>query len=170
MTAPPPAALRGLVSRLMHEDFARTQMLWVEGHLRLLAQLRQVVGNDLDKILILAVIGQRMLGDPLFRGQHYDPGGGTTSAINRQRLTNIGSVAAATGIPRESVRRKVNELAKADWVVRDPGGQLSVGGRAAVELNGTTQTTIDLLDALFSQFAGDMVARGWIAVEKRPDA
>lgn len=53
------AAFRGLVEDLFRSDFNRYQGLWVEEHLRLMGALRQFFGNDMDKIMIMAVIGQQ---------------------------------------------------------------------------------------------------------------
>lgn len=171
MSAPPPAtALRGLVSNLMEEDFTRAHLLWVEGHLRVLTELRQLFGNDLDKIMILAVIGQQMLGDPQFETWRLDQLGSALPPLDQQRLTNVGSVAAATGIPRESVRRKVDELVNAGWIVRDPGGRLAVAAQASSDLSPTTATAIDMLDGLFAQFAAMLATRGKIAITPLPAA
>jgi hypothetical protein len=156
--------MRGLVARLMGEDFVGTQRLWVEGHLRLLVVLREVFGNDLDKVVILAVIGQQMLADPALQGRGLDQVGTVLPPIEPHRLTNIGSIATATGIPRESVRRKVEELIAADWLARSPSGQLSVSPRGASDLHPSTLTAIDMLDSVFAQFIGMLNARGWVDV------
>ncbi|TFU06283.1 hypothetical protein EUV02_04585 [Polymorphobacter arshaanensis] len=168
--SPPDATLRGLVASLMKEDFARTHWLWVEGHLRILVELRQVFGNDLDKIMILAVIGQQMLGEPQFQTSRFEQLGNVIPPLSQERLTNIGSIAAATGIPRESVRRKVDELVKAGWVVRGANGHLVVDAQASSDLSPPTLTAIDMLDGLFTQFAGLLAARGWIELHKLPSA
>jgi len=41
---------------------------------------------------------------------------------------NLSSIAAATGINRETVRRKVNNLQKAGWLIRDKEGIRTVPG------------------------------------------
>lgn len=164
MAAPPPeATLRGLVSSLMKDDFARTHWLWVEGHLRILVELRKVFGNDLDKIVILAVIGQQMLGEPQFQTSRFEQLGRLIPPLSQARLTNTGSIAAATGIPRESVRRKVDELVSAGWVARGANGRLIVDAQASSDLSAPTLTAIDMLDGLFAQFAAMLAARGAIA-------
>ncbi|MGL4541737.1 MAG: hypothetical protein ACRCUI_04415 [Polymorphobacter sp.] len=162
VTPAPPAALRGLVARLMHDDHARAHAAWVEGHLRLLTNLRAVFGNDMDKIIVLGAIGQQMMTD-----RRADD---RSVAVSRDRLTNIGSIATATGVPRESVRRKVGELIAAGWIVRDTTGGLAVTKQAATELQPSSDDAVDMLDTLFDRFLVMMTARGWIAVQKRPDA
>lgn len=63
--------IRGLVAGLFEEDFPFAQSLWAEGFLGLLVEMRHVFGNDMDKVMILAAIGQRMLRDPQMR--HLTP-------------------------------------------------------------------------------------------------
>lgn len=43
--------------------------------------------------------------------------------------TNAFSIAQATGIPRETVRRKVASLTRRGWMVKDAGGNLFVSSR-----------------------------------------
>ena len=75
-----------------------------------------------------------------------------------------GSIATAVGIPRESVRRKVNELVAAGWVVRDDAGHLAVAPRAAADLGPATLDAIAMLDGLFGQYLTMMIGKGWIEV------
>lgn len=44
--------------------------------------------------------------------------------------TNVFSIAQATGIPRETVRRKVDNLARRGWLVKERGGNLFVTASA----------------------------------------
>lgn len=52
---------------------------------------------------------------------------------NRVGKANFSSIAAATAINRETVRRKVNNLQKAGWVVRDKEGIRTVPGVISYE-------------------------------------
>lgn len=170
MPRPSPAAdVQGLVVRLMEADFVAAHALWIEGHLRVLAGLRRVFGNDMDKIMVLAAIGQQMLNDPAMAGLAPLAEGDVFPPINRNRLTNAGSIAAAVGIPRESVRRKINELVAAGWVLRDADGRLSVAPSAATDLRPSTLDGIAMLDSLFGQYLSMMTAKGWITVAIHPD-
>lgn len=83
--------------------------------IRLLVQLRSRFYGDLDLALVLAVIGSRTqvenwkselseLGELTNRNEVED----------KQLPINIHSVAEYTGIPRETVRRKVVTLQKKD--------------------------------------------------------
>ena len=170
MARPSPSAdVQGLVTRLMAADFVTTHALWVEGHLRILTGLRQVFGNDMDKMMVLAVIGQQMLSDPAMAGRSHGSHDASLPPLDRNRLTNTGSIAAAAGIPRESVRRKVNELVAAGWVTRDDAGGLAVAPLAATDLSPSTLDAIAMLDGLIGQYLTMMIDKGWISVVTPPD-
>lgn len=161
-----PGALQGLTVRLMTENWSQAQPLWVEQHLRLLCSLRTAVGNDLDKVIILAVIGQCMLG-----GANEDPHDHSTAqrvspALKRSRLTNTQSIGDATGIPHESVRRKVSELIAAGWVARGQDRRLEVLPTAAAQLAGSTLVAMAMLDKVFTQFFDAMVRSEWVSAQR----
>ena len=162
--------LRGETVRLMETRFVSTQFLWVEGHLEMLCKLRSIVGNDLDKVIILAVIGQRMLGGAMATTDEPDQLQRTAPTIDANRLTNIESIAAATGVPRESVRRKVGELVATGWVTRRENGGLHIEPEAVEKLAPTTEYTVDFLDRLVSQFVAMMVGDGRFRLEAADDS
>lgn len=107
----------------------------------LLIRLRSELGNDLDKVLILAVIAER----------HYaaiealtDPDAPVADlAAARERCgINAHSVALYAGIPRETVRRKIAALIDKGWVACDAAGNLSPTARAAKDLADGTAATV----------------------------
>ncbi|HMV17361.1 MAG TPA: hypothetical protein PLN96_12450 [Zoogloea sp.] len=49
------------------------------------------------------------------------------------RPCNAFSISSSTGIPRETVRRKVARLAELGWIVRDSRGGLTITAKAAAE-------------------------------------
>lgn len=79
------------------------------------------------------------------------------------RSTNIDAIARASQIPRESVRRKVNELIADALVQRDDDGALSIRAGAAARLAPTTQVTIAMLDAVLGAVLMAINAIGMIA-------
>lgn len=159
-------AYRGLVEGLFRSDFIRFQALWVEEHLRLLQSLRKIFGNDLDKIIIVAMIGQQQLRDPAVQPSPYAPSTEGEPLGNRERFTNVESLASATGIPRESVRRKVNEMIADGWVERVGTRGLAVRPVAAVDMQPATLTAFDMLDKLFAEYAAALVKRGDLRIER----
>lgn len=107
----------------------------------LLIQLRTELGNNLDLVLILAVISER----------HYAkltrPNAASIALENSQATYNINalSIAQYTRIPRETVRRKVRLLVKKGWVNCDERGNLSPTDRAKGDLATGTAATFKYL-------------------------
>lgn len=97
----------------------------------------------------------------------YAPQGDGPVRGDRKRFTNVDRIAAATGIPRESVRRKVAALIAAGWVVRFGTRALAIHPQAAVDLQPSTLTVFDVLDRLFAEFAAALVANGELQIERR---
>ena len=106
---------------------ARLETLWpahVAGFTGLLTVLREQFDGDLDAMLILTAVsvGTEMEDwRAALRGEESRP--------RRRTTTNGLSLAHATGIPRETVRRKLARLSARGWVERDARGQI---GRAHV--------------------------------------
>jgi hypothetical protein len=159
-------AFRGLVEGLFRSDFTRFQGIWVEEHLRFMKALRAYFGNDLDKVMIMAAIGQQQLRDPALPSRAYAPDREGKLLGDPARFTNVDRLAAATGIPRESVRRKVKELIAAGWVERIGTRALAVCPRAAVDMQPATQSEFDMLDRVFAEFAAGLVERGDLKIER----
>jgi hypothetical protein len=135
---------------------ANFQVVWpvhLSGFTRLLVQLRRRFNGDLDLALVLAVIGSRTQVDrwtpdlvELSQMTTGEDTGGTQLPIN------IHSVAEYSGIPRETVRRKVAILQDRGWVVRGADGRLAVTRDAASELKEGTADTIAYLASVLMAF------------------
>jgi hypothetical protein len=140
---------------------------------------RQHFGGDLDRLLILSVIGDRTLTAERAKGIPYSAflegqrGPGAPKPINTQ------SIADSTGIPRETVRRKVSELIERGWVCRRDDGTLHATDKAATDLAPLTEATFDYFlavgNALMSGARANQgnEARGPLrsgVAQSRPDA
>lgn len=81
----------------------------------LLITARRHFEGDVDKLLLMLVVGVRTAADPKFLClSESDRSAGET--ILPGLGTNVRSMAASLGMPRESVRRKVIELLDVGWV------------------------------------------------------
>lgn len=114
---------------------------------------RQAFDGDLDAFLILAVIGDRT-----FSIRHADP---AQSFESWQRAglpqctpldINAKSIADFTGIPRETVRRKLAALEEKGWIMRDAKGSLQATAKAREDLEPLTRVSIRYLARLFDIF------------------
>lgn len=125
----------------------------VEGFTRLIMQLRTHFGGDLDLMLVMAVIGGRTHAgnwvgelktmDHLTRNDAQKP----ATAINLQ------SVSDYTGMPRETVRRKLAILLARGWITKNKKGHFTATSKAAKDLEGATGDSIEYLALLHAAFA-----------------
>jgi hypothetical protein len=114
----------------------------------LLVECRKAVDGDLDKVLILSIIGERSFTSQRAGGISYDQFlAGRRSGV-AMRAINVQSISDYSGIPRETVRRKVEQLIARGWVARDAGGSLFVEPKAAEDLAPVTEGTFDYLEAI----------------------
>lgn len=135
-------------------NFGTIWPVHVVGFTRLLVQLRKRFDGDLDLALILAVIGSRTQLD------HWVPELAELGKLTRQRESddkqlaiNTQSISEYSGIPRETVRRKVTILQERGWITRGANGHLAVAQDAAPDLENATGDTIAYLAALLKAIA-----------------
>ncbi|MBY6199739.1 hypothetical protein KUV65_00055 [Maritalea mobilis] len=118
----------------------------------LLINLRTCFDGDLDLMLVLAVIAERT------RPDEWHPEIFTYRQLTRDEaeggplMINLQSIAEYSGIPRETVRRKINILVDKEWVVRDGNGMLSVSKQAATDLEDATGHSVTYLSVLWQAF------------------
>ena len=94
---------------------------------------RASCGGDLDKLLIVLVVGMRTAEDKRILDLELEEVLSGEIESFPSLSTNVRSIADSTGIPRESVRRKVAALVEAGWIDRD-GRNLSVTPEAYRQL------------------------------------
>lgn len=83
-----------------------------------LRELYKTFNGDLVMALVLGELGQYVAG-PL----HDSP---STKRSSKIRSINAYSISIASGIPRETVRRKLDKLLERGWVVETPDGKLGL--------------------------------------------
>lgn len=96
---------------------------------------RSAFDGDLEKVMIVsAVIDQGMKASG-FAEQTYESYLGAFIFENVAPPTNVQSIADFTGIPRETVRRKVNDLCAKGWLERDKDGAVRLSIQGALDLS-----------------------------------
>ena len=122
----------------------------IEALCELLIVLRQQFQGDLDLMLIFSIISSRAM--PARQGQttdmSYSQFISDQSKERADQPINIQSIAECSGIPRETVRRKVNKLEALDFIKRDAQGMLEVTDIAIHKLKPATEATLHYLIAL----------------------
>jgi len=115
------------------------------GFTLLLIKSRELCEGDLDQVLILSAIGTRTLMNRRIDGLTYDEFLDGRRSAGVSRKINLQSIADGTGIPRETVRRKINRLIARGWIEKETDGTLAVTSRAVDELAPATRATFDYL-------------------------
>jgi hypothetical protein len=125
-------------------SFGRIWPVHNDAFCELLVTLRRHFGGDLDCMLVLAIIGSRTLSrgrtddicyDRFMEGERVDE----PAPINLQSISDY------SGIPRETVRRKLLVLERLGWIARLDKGYLVATAKAAEDLEPATQATMRYL-------------------------
>ena len=107
-----PEARAAALSAAFRDEYAEYQYRFVEFFTEHLADVSRAFGGDLQQAMVLAIVGQvrlRAVREAVARGEALAPilpGDGTTAS----------RIADVTGVPRETVRRKLNALRSKGWI------------------------------------------------------
>lgn len=95
------------------------------GHL---IRLYEAFDGDLTQVIVLGEIGHHNATRAHDESRRLRARGGPRPPVVSAELLpcNAFSISQATGIPRETVRRKIATLVRRGWVMRNPRGEVSV--------------------------------------------
>lgn len=112
------SARAGDLAEAFRRDYLKYQYRFVEFFTEHVGELSRAFGGDLQSVIVLAIVGQMRLKavrETLARGETPGPrlqGDGTTAS----------RIADVTGIPRQTVRRKLLALRDKGWLEQDDAG------------------------------------------------
>lgn len=130
----------------VRRNFGRVWPAHVAEFTRYLIECRKHFRGDLDLLLLLAVIGDRTLVASKVRKSLTYSEFMTGEYVDFQPDSiNYQSIADFTGMPRETVRRKVNSLIDIGWVNRTNEGFLVATQKASEELAPLTEAGMTYL-------------------------
>lgn len=124
---------RKAVAQLVADNYPVLALSLLRPLLDLVTVGRESCEGDLDKFLIMLVIAVRTTEHGLFATYTQAQLLSGEIPVFPTLGTNIRSVAASVGLPRESVRRKVAELVEAGWIQRE-GNELQFTAAAYQDL------------------------------------
>jgi DNA-binding MarR family transcriptional regulator len=113
------------------QHYVEAQYAWVQFVAEYLADCSKVFEGDLQSMLILAIVGQSYLAriiDSGYRGAALQ-----APPVLFGAAINASSIAEVTGIPRQTVRRKIDDLERKGWIEKNSSG----GWQIAVRDQGT---------------------------------
>lgn len=137
--------------RLLRENYPAIAKDLISPLLELMSAAREACGGDLEKFYVLLVVAMRTVEDRRFADLDAEEVVNGAVGDYPSLTTNIRSIADSTGIPKETVRRKVAALVDGGWI-RRVDNQLSLTPAASQML---TQVRDPLL--VFAARAFDMV-------------
>ncbi|MGL6209747.1 MAG: hypothetical protein ACRC14_07960 [Paracoccaceae bacterium] len=145
------AATAALVIR---KQYSSVWPVILEPSIDYLIAARRSFDGDLDRMLVLAVIELMSIAN--FRKLEavgivasYDDLKDRGYSNGLSRPLNVESIALFSGIPRETVRRKVLLLIERGWVHRDDKGMLTATATAARDLEGANQQLFAVIGAIY---------------------
>jgi len=103
------------IGALLDREFNSVATAILAPLIDLLIVSRRYFAGDVDKLLLMLVVGVRTSADPRFLGlceAERSAGDASLPGLG----TNVRSMAASLDMPRESVRRKVAEMIEAGWL------------------------------------------------------
>ena len=129
--------------------FGKLHALHSDAFTRYLVECRHACDGDLDLFLIMAIIGERTFSalrapDSMSHDEFVT---GTVGKIEPQPI-NLQSIADFSGIPRETVRRKLELLIGRGWVQRGEHGYVTATDVANHDLVELTSSTVRYLAAI----------------------
>jgi CRP-like cAMP-binding protein len=130
----------------LERNFGKLHALHVSAFTRHLIECRRACDGDLDLFLVLTIIGERTFS-PRFAPDsmsHTEFLEGTVESVEPVAI-NLQSIADYSGIPRETVRRKIEQLIARGWVRRDALRYVTATDQANEELRGLTASTLRYL-------------------------
>ena len=130
------------VASLIRGNYSAVAKDLVAPFVDLLALARTVFGGDLDKLLIVLVVALRTAEDPKVGAVRLEDALSGRLEVYPSLRTNVRSIAESTGVPRETVRRKVADLVAVGWIRRE-GDDLSYTPEASRALTPVREAMID---------------------------
>lgn len=141
--------------------FGKLHALHSDALTRYLVECRKACDGDLDLFLIIAIIGERTFSAvraPVSMS-HDEFVKGTVGNIEPQPI-NLQSIADFSGIPRETVRRKLELLIARGWVQRGEHGYVTATDIANHDLAELTCSTVRYLATIESMLEGHTAPQG----------
>ena len=127
---------------LLRDNYASVSRFLLSPMVDFLAAGRASFDGDLDRALIFLVVALRTAEDRKVEGIRLEDVLGGRVEAYPSLLTNVRSIAESTGIPRETVRRKVAALVGKGWLARR-GDDLSITPRSSQELTPFREAMLD---------------------------
>ena len=138
---------------LIRKNFGKAWPVFVHAYTEYTIDCRKTFDGDLELMIVLAVIGDRTLNAKNTRPDlTHDELMSDPSAHVLPLDINTSSIAEYSGIPRETVRRKIKLLQERGWIARDAEGMLVATKKSAEDLASMMSIGIRYMSSMFRLF------------------
>lgn len=149
------------VAQVFGEDYRAYQYCFVEFLIEHLSDVSRTFRGDLQAALVLALVGQAWLGAARSAAA---AGAGPETLPPARTSTSASRIADITGIPRQTVRRKLARLEDRGWIRRNADGSVRLvaeGGETAArrDLSEIDRRALLRVARLFADLEGLVAAR-----------
>lgn len=121
-SAPDASRYTEIYRRLFADNYLTMQYAFVQFFAEHLSDVSRVFEADLQSVVVLAIVGQMEI-EARIRSNFAGLGDMPPDAlVGKPPRINASSIAEVSGIPRETVRRKLEALVRRGWIERDPNG------------------------------------------------
>lgn len=122
---------------------------------QLLIACRRHFDGDIDLFLVLCVIGDRTFAaQNVPTGMDFETWTAASASHVRPIEINVQSLSDYSGIPRETVRRKLSILLEKGWVERDARGFVTATTKAKEDLAPLTNVSLAYLSKMKAVLSG----------------
>lgn len=138
-----------MIDKDILENFGRIWPRHVLNLTHFLIACRKSFDGDIDLFLVLCVIGERSFSHAKVRADlKYEEWASQEKIVVEPEDINVQSIADFSGIPRETVRRKLRILIAKGWVERDDHGYVHATLKARTELEPLTRASLQYLSQM----------------------
>lgn len=130
----------------LRRNFGSVHAVHVAALTRHLIACRETFEGDLDLFLVFTIIGERCFTprnatENMTHSEFLARSVGTVEPV----AINVQSIAEFSGIPRETVRRKIGILIAKGWIRQDAKRYITVTDDAKDQLSGLTESALKYL-------------------------
>jgi predicted transcriptional regulator len=130
---------------------ARFGEIWpvhVSSLARFLIACRGEFDGDLDLFLIMTIVGDRTFAETRATAMSLDQFMAGKRSLPPPEPINMQSISDFSGIPRETVRRKLKRLIEKGWIRCDEKGLLTATRQAATDLEPLTKISVKYISSM----------------------
>lgn len=144
-----------MIDEQLTRNFGRIWPQHVAALTQFLIECRRNFDGDIDLFLVLCVIGDRTFSARNAPADmSFEDWNGTAVKAVRAEEINVQSLSDFSGIPRETVRRKLNILVEKGWVARDERGYITATEKAKLDLAPLTMASLGYLTRMKRTLGG----------------